>query len=68
MGEDIAALTQSIVEHIDRVQELNDRQTALFEQAAALFRWEDRGVQLRTHIEALQARKAANDDHRLLGS
>ena len=68
MGEDIAALTQSIVEHIDRVQELNDRQTALFEQAAALFRWEDRGVQLRTQIEALQARKAANEDHRLLGS
>jgi len=68
MGEDIAALTQSIVEHIDRVQELNGRQTALFEQAAALFRWEDRGVQLRTQIEALQARKAANEDHRLLGS
>ncbi len=68
MGEDIAALTQCIVEHIEQVQDLNDRQTALFEQAAALFRWADRGVQLRTKIQALQARKAANEDHRLLGS
>jgi polysaccharide biosynthesis protein PslH len=68
MGEDIAALTQCIVEHIDQVQELNDRQAALFEQAATLFRWEDRGVQLRTQIQALQAGKAANEDHRLLGS
>jgi polysaccharide biosynthesis protein PslH len=68
MGEDIAALTQCIVDHIDQVQDLNDRQTALFEQAAALFRWEDRGVQLSAQIQALQARKAAYEDHRLLGS
>lgn len=68
MGEDIAALTQCILDHIEKVQDLNERQAAVFEQAAAVFRWEDRGQQLRTHIVSLQARKAANEDHRLLGS
>jgi hypothetical protein len=68
MGEDIAALTQCILEHIDQVQDLNDRQAAVFDLSGALFRWEDRGQQLRTQIESVQARRAANEDRRLLGS
>ena len=68
MGEDIAALTQTIVDHIDDLDELNRRQATVFEQATTLFRWEDRGAQLDSELDALRAKRWDTEDHRLLGS
>ena len=53
MGDDIAALTSSIVSHIDDLDSLNQRQHSIFEQAATLFRWADRGDRLRAAIASL---------------
>ena len=53
MGDDIAALTQSILSHIDDLESLNRRQHSTFEQAATLFRWADRGERLRSAITSL---------------
>jgi glycosyltransferase involved in cell wall biosynthesis len=55
MGNDIAALTSSIVSNIDNVESLNHRQRSTFEQAATLFRWADRGERLRSAITSLKS-------------
>ena len=51
---DFAGLTSAIIEHIDRLEQLNRLQTAAFEQARSLYRWEDRGLQLQQRIAELQ--------------
>lgn len=57
-SSDIAGLTAAIVEHIDRLESLNRLQTAAFEQARSLYRWEDRGLQLQQRIAELQKARA----------
>ena len=51
---DFSGLTSAIVEHIDGLERLNRLQTAAFEQAKTLYRWEDRGLQLQQRIAELQ--------------
>ncbi|MDY6947393.1 MAG: glycosyltransferase [Pseudomonadota bacterium] len=51
---DFSGLTAAIIEHIDRLELLNRLQTAAFEQARTLYRWEDRGLQLQQRICELQ--------------
>lgn len=46
----VAGLVNSIVQHIDRVAELNDRQSQAIKAASALYRWSDRGISLRNAI------------------
>jgi hypothetical protein len=53
-----AGLTSAIIEHIDRLEHLNRLQTAAFEQARTLYRWEDRGLQLQQRIAELQKARA----------
>lgn len=55
---DFAGLTSAIVEHIDCLEQLNRLQTAAFEQARTLYRWEDRGLQLQQRIAELQAARS----------
>ena len=47
---DLNALVDAIVANIDRFDELNERQQQAFELAQSLYRWIDRGVQLRDAI------------------
>ena len=44
--EDLPALTDAIVSHIDRFDELNSMQERAFGAAESLFNWKDRGQQL----------------------
>lgn len=53
-SSDFAGLTSVIIEHIDRLDQLNQMQAAAFEQARTLYRWEDRGLQLQQRIAELQ--------------
>ena len=53
-SSDFAGLTSAIIEHIDRLEQLNRLQAAAFEQARSLYRWEDRGLQLQQRIAELQ--------------
>jgi glycosyltransferase involved in cell wall biosynthesis len=53
-SSDFAGLTSAIIEHMDRLEGLNRMQTAAFEQARTLYRWEDRGLQLKQRIAELQ--------------
>ena len=53
-GTDFAKLTAAIVENIDRLDRLNRVQSAAFEEARTLYRWEDRGLQLQQRIVELQ--------------
>jgi glycosyltransferase involved in cell wall biosynthesis len=53
-SNDFDGLTSAIIEHIDRLELLNRLQTAAFEQARTLYRWEDRGLQLQQRIAELQ--------------
>lgn len=48
--EDLDGMVATIVEHIDRLESLNQRQEQAWAASAALFRWCDRGVQLRQAI------------------
>lgn len=57
---DFAGLTSAIIEHIDRLEHLNRLQTAAFEQAKTLYRWEDRGLQLQQRIAELQKARASS--------
>ncbi len=57
---DFAGLTSAIIEHIDRLEHLNRLQTAAFEQARTLYRWEDRGLQLQQRIADLQQARASS--------
>jgi len=50
-GNDLPELTDAIVSHMDRLEQLNRMQRHALEIAAAMFRWEDRGRQLREAIE-----------------
>jgi len=51
---DLPSLIDGIVADIDRFDELNRRQQRAFELAQALYRWEDRGLQLRHAIVSIQ--------------
>ncbi|MBM0103179.1 glycosyltransferase [Steroidobacter sp. S1-65] len=53
-GGDFAELTSAIIENMDRLEHLNQLQSAAFEQARTLYRWEDRGLQLQQRIAELQ--------------
>lgn len=55
---DFSGLTTAIIEHIDRLEHLNRLQSAAFEQAKTLYRWEDRGLQLQQRIAELQQTRA----------
>lgn len=57
-GSDFAELTKAIIDHIDKLEELNRLQAAAFEQARTLYRWEDRGLQLEQRIVDLQKARA----------
>jgi polysaccharide biosynthesis protein PslH len=57
---DFSGLTSAIVEHIDGLERLNRLQTAAFEQAKTLYRWEDRGLQLQQRIAELQQARASS--------
>jgi glycosyltransferase involved in cell wall biosynthesis len=59
-GTDFAGLTSAIIEHIDRLEHLNRLQTAAFEQAKTLYRWEDRGLQLQQRIAELQQERSSS--------
>lgn len=53
-SSDFDGLTSAIIENIDRLDRLNRIQSAAFEQARTLYRWEDRGLQLQQRIIDLQ--------------
>lgn len=53
-GSDLPELTDAIVAHIDRLEQLNRMQQHALDVAAAMFRWEDRGVQLGQAIVNVQ--------------
>lgn len=42
-ADDLGALVELIVAHMDRIEDLNRMQGAAFDHARSLFRWEDRG-------------------------
>jgi glycosyltransferase involved in cell wall biosynthesis len=45
-ADDLGALVELIVAHMDRIEDLNRMQEAAFDQAKSLFQWEDRGAKL----------------------
>jgi hypothetical protein len=45
-ADDLEALVELIVAHMDRIEDLNRMQEAAFDQAKSLFQWEDRGASL----------------------
>ena len=51
---DFEGLTAAIIDNIDRLEHLNRIQSAAFDQARTLYRWEDRGLQLQQRIVDLQ--------------
>lgn len=58
--DDLAALIAAIVAGIDQTDELNRLQQRAFEIGEALFRWSDRGLQLREAISQLQLERQAS--------
>ncbi len=59
-SDDFAALTSAIIDNMDRLDDLNRMQSAAFEQARTLYRWEDRGLQLQQRIIDLQKARTAS--------
>jgi polysaccharide biosynthesis protein PslH len=59
-SDDFEGLTTAIIENIDRLERLNRIQSAAFEQARTLYRWEDRGLQLQQRIIDLQQARTAS--------
>jgi polysaccharide biosynthesis protein PslH len=59
-SDDFEGLTTAIIENIDRLEHLNRIQSAAFEQARTLYRWEDRGLQLQQRIIDLQKARTAS--------
>lgn len=59
-GTDFAGLTTAIIAHIDRLEHLNRLQSAAFEQARTLYRWEDRGLLLQQRIAELQQERSSS--------
>jgi glycosyltransferase involved in cell wall biosynthesis len=59
-GNDFEALTAAIIENMDQLERLNRIQSAAFEQARTLYRWEDRGLQLQQRIIDLQKARTAS--------
>jgi hypothetical protein len=57
---DFDGLTSAIIDHIDRLEQLNRLHTAAFEQARSLYRWEDRGLQLQQRIVELQEARSTS--------
>jgi len=55
---DLATLVAAIVEHVDRLDVLNDMQSGAFEAAEQLFDWGDRGTELRDAIADCQKDRA----------
>ena len=58
VSSDFEGLTSAIIQHMDRLEQLNRLQTSAFEQARTLYRWEDRGLQLQQRIVELQKARA----------
>lgn len=56
---DLDALVTQIVRNIDAIETLNGMQQRAFAAGEALFRWEDRGQQLRHAIASLQLERQA---------
>jgi glycosyltransferase involved in cell wall biosynthesis len=59
-SDDFEALTTAIIDNIDRLEHLNRIQSAAFEQARTLYRWEDRGLQLQQRVIDLQKARTAS--------
>ncbi len=62
LGPNPATLTHSIVDHVDRFEQLNRMQQQAYALAESLYNWPDRGVQLERAIRRLRpapARAAA---------
>jgi polysaccharide biosynthesis protein PslH len=59
-ADDFEGLTTAIIENIDQLERLNRIQTAAFDQARTLYRWEDRGLQLQQRIIDLQTARTAS--------
>lgn len=59
-SDDFEGLTSAIIDNIDRLEHLNRIQSAAFEQARTLYRWEDRGLQLQQRIVDLQKARTAS--------
>ena len=55
---DLATLVAAIVDHIDRLDVLNDMQSGAFKAADQFFDWRDRGSELRDAIAACQRDRA----------
>lgn len=53
-SDDFEGLTTAIIENMDQLDRLNRIQSAAFDQARTLYRWEDRGLQLQQRIIDLQ--------------
>lgn len=62
LRDDLASLVKAIVEHIDDYLTLDTMQTKAFQQARALFDWDDRGAALRDRFERLAGRRVARAD------
>jgi len=60
VSPDFAGLTTAIIEHIDRLERLNQLQVAAFEQARTLYRWEDRGLQLQQRMAELKQLRSSS--------
>jgi hypothetical protein len=61
---DLNALVDAIVANIDQFDELNERQQRAFELAQSLYRWIDRGVQLREAILQILSHSSARVNSR----
>jgi len=59
-SDDFTGLTSAIIDNIDQLDRLNRIQSAAFEQARTLYRWEDRGLQLQQRIVDLQKARTAS--------
>jgi glycosyltransferase involved in cell wall biosynthesis len=59
-SDDFEGLTQAIIDNIDQLERLNRIQSAAFDQARTLYRWEDRGLQLQQRIVDLQKARTAS--------
>jgi glycosyltransferase involved in cell wall biosynthesis len=60
ISPDFTDLTSAIIEHIDRLERLNQLQVAAFEQARTLYRWEDRGLQLQQRMAELKKMRSSS--------
>jgi polysaccharide biosynthesis protein PslH len=59
--DDLASMVATVVAHMDRIELLNELQQRAWAASSALFRWADRGAQLRQAI--LQFRRATDVQH-----